>query len=49
MQLAIGQDQEISTMSGVSWDCARTTEGMSTGLLILLTDLKSQINWTAEC
>ena len=32
---AIGQDQEINTKSEVSWDCARTTEDLSTGLLIL--------------
>ena len=32
----IGREQDISTKPGVSWDSAPTTEGLSTGLLILL-------------
>ena len=33
---AIGQDQKISTKTEVFWDCAPTTEGFSTGMLIVL-------------
>ena len=35
-EFAISQEQEISPKSGVSWDCARTTEDLSTGLAMLL-------------
>ena len=56
MRFAIGQDQEINTKSGVSWDCARTyyrrfVNGFAdiAAPLHRLTDLKSQFHWTAEC
>ena len=55
-RFAIGQDQEISTKSGVSWDCERfyyrrfVNEFADIAApLHMLTDLKSQFNWIAEC